>query len=151
MKKAPERVFQVMAPTPPIRMGARLRAGSSRLATAMILFLRTVAVLWFVEGAVQWLVILTEPERNFLSNASPPHITALFFFCILDFVATVGLWLASSWGIAVWLVTIGGHVVVATLGTGILSDPVVLIASDVALVAAYAALAWLDARERGRA
>lgn len=150
MKKAPERVLQVMSPTPPIRMGVQPRTGSSRLELASTLFLRAVAVLWFVEGAVQWLTVFTEPDSNFLSHVSAPHVTALFFFCILDFVAAVGLWLASTWGVAVWMATIAGHAAVAAFGSGVLSDPIVLVLSDVALVGVYAALEWLGARERRR-
>jgi hypothetical protein len=151
VKRSPDRVLQILAPTPPIRMGAQIRTTSSRLETATILFQRTVAVLWFVEGALQWLSILTVSDSNFVSDTSPPHLAALFFFCILDFVAAVGLWLASSWGVAVWLATIVGHIVVVGVGAGVLADPVVLIASDVALVALFAALSWFGARERARA
>jgi hypothetical protein len=122
--------------------------GDTRLRTIFLWFLRLLAALWLVEGTAQWLAVLTDPSNTLLSEATPLHVTALFFFCILDCVAAVGLWLAASWGVAVWLATILGHLVVAAEGANLLAGPAAILTSDVVLVAVYATLAWLTARER---
>ncbi len=148
VKNASDRILPLRVPAPPIVMGARSRQTSSRTETALRFLLRGIAVVWMVEGIQQWIGVLTAPDMTYLPAASPLHLTGLFFFCILDFVAAVGLWLVASWGVAIWLATMLGHGFALVLAPGSLARPVLLITGDVILVAAYGALAWAAARER---
>ncbi|MCW6507995.1 hypothetical protein M8523_08170 [Hyphomicrobiales bacterium BP6-180914] len=131
---------------PPISVGARPRETKSRFGTGLSVFMRCVAVLWIAEGLLQWTNVLTDPSGAIMSSDSPLHIAALFFFCVLDFVAAVGLWLVAPWGAAVWMATILGHVVVVALAPDFLPGPAAVITSDVVLLSAYCALAWWAAR-----
>lgn len=148
VKRTADRVPPRRGPVPPIVMGARARSVRSRIETAHRILLRCVAVLWLIEGVRQWVGVLTGPDTTYLPAAQPLHLAGLFFFCILDFVAAVGLWLVASWGVAVWLATVLDHGIALLLAPGSLSQPVLLLTVDVALVATYAVLAWAIARER---
>lgn len=150
LRKGADRILPPRGPVPPIRMGGRGLAARSRVETALRLFLRVAAVIWIVEGIHQWLGVLTGPDTTYLPAASPAHVAGLFFFCILDFVAAVGLWLVASWGVAVWLTTMAGHLLALLLAPASLADPVLLLGGDALLLAAYSALAWAAARERRR-
>ena len=69
-----------------------------------IWFLRLLAVVYFMLGLRQWLLILDVMHNGaFISMTLPQQSAASFFACV-DLVAAVGLWLASSWGSVVWLV-----------------------------------------------
>ena len=150
MKKNSDRLVQTTAPMPPIVVGARSRETKTRFGSGLSAFMRCVAVLWIAEGLLQWTNVLTDPSGAILSSDSPLHVAALFFFCVLDFVAAVGLWLVAPWGAAVWISTILGHVVIVVLAPDFLPGPLAVIISDVVLVTAYCALAWWSARNEAR-
>ena len=147
MKKGVDRTLRVTAPIPAITLGGRDRTSSARNALWLAIFMRCVAVLWIGEGMLHWTSVLTDETGAIVGEASSLHVAALFFFCVLDFVAAVGLWLVASWGAAVWVATIAGHMLTAAFAPGFLDRPVVLIGSDIALMAVYAALFWFVSRE----
>lgn len=147
MRKAADRTLSHRTPIAPISMGAQVRAVRSHAETALRVLLRLIAMVWLIEGAEQWAGVLTSPDLSYLPAMPPLHVAGLFFFCILDAVAAVGLWLVSSWGVAVWLATILGHALALALAPGFLAQPLLIGASDAVLVIAYAGLAWTVARE----
>lgn len=147
MRKSADRALTLRVPVPPILMGARGRPVRSRSETALRLLLRFVAVLWLLEGLRQWAGVLTAPDMTYLPGASPLHMAGLFFFCTLDFVAAIGLWLVTSWGVAVWLATILGHMLALVLAPDSLPEPVLITLSDAVLVCVYVGLAWKVSRE----
>lgn len=149
VKKATDRLTP-RGPVPAIVTGGRGPAARSRAETALRWFLRVVAAIWIAEGMHQWLGVLTGPEATYLPAASPAHLAGLFFFCVLDFVAAVGLWLVARWGVAVWLTTVAGHVLAVLFAPAALADPAILLGGDAVLVATYGALAWATAREHRR-
>jgi hypothetical protein len=150
LKKPAERVVRIAAPLPPIHVGGRVRAARAPVDFWMGLFLRGVAVLWIGEGLLQWLAVLTDEHGTLLAQATPLRAAALFFFCVLDLVAAVGLWLVSTWGAAVWIATIVGHALVSVLAPDLIPERAFILTSDVLLAAVYAALVTLSLREERR-
>lgn len=147
MIKPIERKVRLLAPIPAIRLGERDRSESVRHALWLAIFMRCVAVLWMVEGLAQWTEVLTDDSGAIIGAASALHVTALFFFCVLDLVAAVGLWLVAAWGGAVWIATIIGHVLTVIFAPGFLAEPTLLLAGDAIMIGIYAALSWFAARD----
>lgn len=149
VRQGSDRFLPLRAPVPAIAMGPKgaARGSRSRAETALRLLLRVIAVVWLIEGVQQWYGVLTGPNLPYLPAAAPLHVASLFFFCILDFVAAIGLWLVSSWGVAVWFATMLGHALAFVLAPGSLAEPVLLVLGDAVLASAYALLAWIVARE----
>jgi uncharacterized membrane protein (DUF2068 family) len=69
-----------------------------------IWFLRLLAVVYFLLGLQQWLLILDVPHTGLFMQMNMPQQAASGFFAVVNLVASVGLWLTSSWGSVVWLV-----------------------------------------------
>lgn len=147
MTKPVERNVRSFAPTPAIRLGGRDRSESARHALWLAVFMRSVAVLWIVEGLAQWAEILTDDSGAIIGAASALHVTAQFFFCVLDLVAAVGLWLVTAWGGAVWIATIIGHVLTVIFAPGFLGEPTLMLAGDAIMVGSYATLSWFSGRQ----
>ncbi|MDX7950778.1 hypothetical protein P7D22_06245 [Lichenihabitans sp. Uapishka_5] len=145
-KRSSDRPLQIRGPAPPIRLGSQVAGTRSRLDTLRVVLARGIAVVWLFEGAQHWLGVLTGAAISYLPAASPLHIAGLFFFCILDFVAAIGLWLVTRWGLAVWGATLLGHGLALVLAPGFFADPVLLLGVDSVLLAGYAALAWASSR-----
>jgi hypothetical protein len=142
--KAPaNRIIQGAEPLPPIRVGVRDGdAEQARAARLLVLFMRGVALLWLFEGAAHWASLLMDGSGQDLTALSSQRITAVFFFCVLDFVAAVGLWLATPWGSVVWLVTVGAQLLSLAALPGFWGHAATLLVSDAVLVPAYVYFAW---------
>ncbi|HTV34442.1 MAG TPA: DUF6163 family protein [Methylocella sp.] len=87
-----------------IRLGEPMRRARDAKKTDFLLvaFMRLLAVLWALQGLLQWSVILLPPEPLF-DKVSSLYSAAVIFFAVLDLVASVGLWLAAPWGSVIWL------------------------------------------------
>ena len=87
-----------------IRFGERASAerDASLWGFVLVVFMRTVAALWTLQGLVAWADLLT-PARSILETAPRPYAVLLVIFAVLDLVAAVGLWLATPWGGVLWL------------------------------------------------
>ena len=148
MKTNAVRTIRSTAPLPAIRIGTiEKKEGFANATTLLIIFMRVVALLWIGEGIVQWAVLLMDPNGDALANASAQRLAAIGFFCVLDFVAGIGLWLAAPWGGVVWLVTLGGQLIAIVVLPGFWTFPVLTVLVDSVLAIAYLVLAWLAARE----
>lgn len=142
MKNKPESVIQNTAPLAAIRLGGG--EGGVQVARArllLVVFMRGVALVWLAGGVLQWADLLTG-ERDALATLSAQRIAAVFFFCILDFVAGVGLWLATPWGGVIWLVTVGAQVLSLVTLPGFWVHGMAIAVADAVLVPAYLAIAW---------
>lgn len=99
-------------PIAAIRIGAAdRRPGGTRYGRLLVWFMRAMALLWFGQGVAQWAAVLTADGygAGALDTVTSLEVTAVVFFCAMDMIAAVGLWLAAPWGGAVWLVVIAAQ------------------------------------------
>lgn len=128
------------------------RDQESRFGFLLVAFMRLVAAVWIVEGLMQWsAVLMTNADgRSQLALMPPPAIVAVVFFAVINLIASVGLWMATPWGGAIWLVTAGAQLLVLVALPGFFDHPVFTAMLNLALVAAYLVLTWLVASARDR-
>ena len=84
---------------------AKARRSGVRWRRMVLIFMRLAACVWMLKGLLNWAFIigLTDPGFPDLRLSRQGIVMA---FAVLDIVAAVGLWLASSWGAAVWLMVL---------------------------------------------
>lgn len=84
-------------------IGAARAPEGIRWFTILLAFMRISACYWLLKGVLNWAIIIGLSDVDFpalrLSRQG-----VIIGFAVMDLVAAVGLWLASSWGAAVWLV-----------------------------------------------
>ena len=83
---------------------------------------------------------------SLFSGLATPAMVAAVFFAVVDFIASIGLWLAAPWGGVIWLVSVGAQLLVLTVMPGFFDYPVVTGSTDIALMAGYLVLVWLGAQ-----
>lgn len=142
MKEQPNNIIKNAAPAPPIRLGSReVDSQLARAGLVLVLVMRALALLWLVSGALHWFDLLSRPGET-LASLSAQRLAATCFFCVMDFVAAVGLWLATVWGGVVWLVTVGVQILSFLMLPAFWTHGALLMAADVVLVPGYLAAAW---------
>ena len=149
LKQQLDNIIKNTAPIPPIRLGSR--DAGVQLASAglvLVLVMRGLALSWLGGGAIHWLDLLSRTSEAFASM-SAQRLAATYFFCAMDFVAAIGLWLAAPWGGVVWLVTVGVQVLSFILLPAFWTHGVLLMWADAVLVPLYLASAWYAGREEG--
>ena len=105
----------------PIRVGLTAREQvETRWGLVLVVFMRLLAVLWIIQGLLQW------------------------FFSVIDFLAAVGLWLATPWGGVLWLFAAISQIFVAASVRQVIAPS--WIASDVGLIVLYFALTFQAGR-----
>ncbi len=114
----------------------------------MTWFMRVLSVRWMMKGLSAWAIILGiwTPIGHFESR-STGYQSTIVYFALIDLIAAVGLWMASTWGGILWLLAVLSHLILAAFFPGIVSSGVVTMAAFLTLVAVYLAVAWLAARE----
>jgi Family of unknown function (DUF6163) len=124
-----------------IRVGepARIADEENRAGLLLVLFKRLLAGLWLILGLVQWSAILLPPEPLF-DKVSALRGAAVIFFATVNFVAAVGLWLATPWGGVIWLLCAIAQIIVALALPGFFS--MLWIGADVVLIVIYFVLMW---------
>jgi Family of unknown function (DUF6163) len=123
-----------------IRLGEPARIdGEARAGLLLIVFKRLLAGLWVIQGLWQWSAILLPPEPLF-DNLSALRGAAVIFFATVNFVAAVGLWLATRWGAAIWLLSAIAQILVALALPGFFS--MLWIVADIGLIVIYFGLMW---------
>ena len=120
------------------------RDDRTRFGFALVLFMRVTAAIWIVQGLLQWGAVLgTGPGGTSpFAALAPAAMVAAVFFAVVDFIASVGLWLAAPWGGVIWLVAVGAQILVLVVMPGFFDHPLVTGLVDVALMAGYLALVW---------
>lgn len=119
-----------------------------RWSAALTWFMRILALVWIMKGLSAWAVIIGvwTPIGHF--EARPTGYQAIIiYFALIDLVAAVGLWMASSWGGIVWLLAIMSHLILAAFFPDIVAGGMPVMALSLALITVYLALSWLAARE----
>lgn len=120
-----------------------------RYAELLVWFMRFVGALWLCKGLMHWSMVLgvdAGPGRRFADLATATQ-AATILFAVVDVIAGVGLWMVSAWGAVVWIVAAGLHAGLDVLAPQVFGRQLGFIAAVVTLVAAYASLTWLSARE----
>ncbi|WP_237480932.1 DUF6163 family protein [Lichenibacterium dinghuense] len=127
---------------------ARAGEESSRSGLVLVAFMRVTAAVWILQGLLQWSAVLATGPGGLspFSALAPAAMVAAVFFAVIDFVAAIGLWLAAPWGGVIWLVAVGGQLLVLVVMPGFFDHPLLIGLVDVALMAAYLALVWFAAQ-----
>jgi hypothetical protein len=111
-------------------------------------FMRVLAILWIMKGLSAWAVILGvwTPVGQF-EGRSTGYQATIIYFALIDLIAAVGLWMASTWGGIMWLLAIMSHLILAAFFPGIVSGGVMTLAFFLTLMAVYLGVSWLAAQE----
>jgi hypothetical protein len=119
-----------------------------RWSAALTWFMRILALVWIMKGLSAWAVIIGvwTPIGNFEAR-STGYQAIIIYFALIDLVAAVGLWMASSWGGIVWLLAIMSHLILAAFFPDIVAGGMPVMALSLTLITVYLALSWLAARE----
>jgi hypothetical protein len=119
-----------------------------RWSAALTWFMRILALVWIMKGLSAWAVIIGvwTPIGNFEAR-STGYQAIIIYFALIDLVAAVGLWMASSWGGIVWLLAIMSHLILAAFFPDIVAGGMPVMALSLTLITFYLALSWLAARE----
>lgn len=132
------------------RIEERPAAPSARRWTfALTWFMRILAILWIMKGLSAWAVILGvwTPSGQFEIRSTGYQAT-IIYFALIDLIAAVGLWMASTWGGIMWLLAIMSHLILAAFFPGIVAMNAVTMAAFVALILAYLTLSWFAAHQK---
>lgn len=116
----------------------------------LVLFLRIMAVVSLGKGLFHWGQVCgigAGPDQTFDMHPLAWQ-SATAFFAVIDLVAAVGLWLAAAWGAVVWLTSTVSMAVVELFFPKVYGTNMVIVLTEMALLAAYLLLAVLSARER---
>lgn len=138
------------APIAAIRLGASDRGpGETRFGRLLVWFMRLLSALWFLQGLAQWAAVLTAQGEGAgaLDAMTSVAVGATVFFCAMDMIAAVGLWLAAPWGGVVWLVTVAAQWLSIVVLPRSIDRDVAIGVAGLALVAAYFFLTYRAARE----
>ncbi len=111
-------------------------------------FMRLVAILWIMKGLSAWAVILGiwTPIGQFEARSTGYQAT-IIYFAVIDLVAAVGLWMASTWGGVLWLLAVMSHVILAVFFPRIVSAGLLTMIFFMGLIASYLVVSWMAARE----
>ena len=135
-------------PEAAIRVGLSPREQiETRWGLILVIFMRLLAALWILQGLGEWASFMV-PRGAIFDHMTKSQTAVVMFFAVIDFLAAVGLWLATPWGGVLWLFAAVAQVLVA-LGVKH-SFSAAWIASDVALIALYFTLTWQAARAAQR-
>lgn len=127
----------------------RKRRAAARWGGLLVIFMRTLAVIWMSFGVLHWSAIL-HPSPVPLDALPFGVAVAVAVFAVADLVAAVGLWLLAPWGGALWLATAAGELMAgAFLGGPFPRGPATII-FYVSVIALYFVVTWLAAQERER-
>ncbi len=136
-----------LKPGEPLDRAAILK--SWRWTTALLWFMRTLAVVWLAKGLLNWAVLLgAAPRLGVLQSLPAPIQATTIFLAAAELVAAVGLWLASPWGGVIWLATCVFETAALALGVSINPNRVLTGGIDLALACGYFVLLWKASRER---
>ncbi len=121
---------------------------AKRWASILSWFMRLLALLWIMKGLSAWAVILGVwvPMGNFEVRSTGYQAT-IIYFALIDLVAAVGLWMATSWGGIMWLLAIMSHLILAAFFPLIVAGGMPTTVVFLTLIIVYLAVSWLAARE----
>lgn len=112
--------------------------------------MRVLSVLWMLRALVAWAQILgAMPGANFATL--PLKLQVLIAMsAVLHAMTSVGLWLAASWGAALWLLLSVGEVFVLYFVPASRVTSLPILATTAVCAGIYAVLSYLARRESRR-
>jgi Family of unknown function (DUF6163) len=134
--------------TAPDRLEERSDPAAMRWSMILTWFMRIVAVLWILKGLSAWATIVGATPGVGFEGRSTGYQATLIYFAVIDLVAAVGLWMASSWGGVLWLLAVMSHLILAVFFPRIVLAGPTLIALFFGLIVSYLVMSWLAAREQ---
>jgi Family of unknown function (DUF6163) len=114
-------------------------------------FMRLLSILWIMKGLSAWSTILgvwTPPGA--FEGRSTGYQATIIYFALIDLIAAVGLWMASTWGGIMWLLAVMSHLILAAFFPGTVSSGIMTMMFFLTLVAVYLAVSWLAAQDDQR-
>ncbi len=111
-------------------------------------FMRLLAVLWLAKGLLAWATIVGATPGLTFEGRSTGYQATLMYFAVIDLVAAVGLWMASTWGGVLWLLAVMSHMILAVFFPRIIEVDVVTMSLFSGLIVAYLVVSWLSARQQ---
>ena len=139
-----------MRDTLPYEPDAAIRVGLSareqietRWGLILVIFMRLLAALWILQGLSEWSSFMM-PRDAIFDHMTKSQTAVVMFFSVIDFLAAVGLWLATPWGGVLWLFAAVAQVLIAFGVKHGASLPWTV--CDVALIGLYFTLTWQAAR-----
>lgn len=126
-------------------IGAARKPVGVRWRRMLVLFMRLAACVWILKGLLNWLFMIGLGDEGF-PDLRLSRQGIIIILAVLDLVAAVGLWLASSWGAAVWLMVLVLEAAVPFLVPDMVR-PVTDAVMAVIFGCAYAFLVWRAVKE----
>jgi hypothetical protein len=121
---------------------------SMRWSFILTWFMRVLAIIWIMKGLSSWAVIfgIWTPIGQFEARSTGYQAT-IIYFALIDLIAAVGLWMASTWGGIMWLLAVMSHLILAAFFPAIVASSLLTILFFLTLIAVYLAVSWLAAQE----
>src|SRR3984893_1337207 len=125
----------------------RIETDDNAWTRRLVFFLRIMAVVSVAKGLYHWAQVtgFIGGEEEAFENQPMAWQGATVYFAVMDLAAAVGLWLATRWGAVVWLTTVVSMAVIELMFPGIYGGSLTVVGLEAFMLAAYLALAWLDA------
>jgi hypothetical protein len=131
----------------PDRIEERVDQRALRWTMILTWFMRLLAMLWILKGLTAWAVILGVFPPAGLEGRGTGYQATIIYFAVIDLVAAVGLWMASTWGGVLWLLAVMSHIILAVFFPRIVSGGPITLGVFSALIGIYLIVSWLSARE----
>src|SRR5688572_28919402 len=109
--------------------------------------MRVVAILWIVKGLVAWAAIVGALPDAAFEGRSMGFQATLIYFAVIDVVAAVGLWMASTWGGVLWLLAVMSHLILSVFFPRIVASNSLMMGISLMMIVVYLVVSWLSARE----
>jgi hypothetical protein len=110
-------------------------------------FMRVIAVLWIAKGLAAWATIVGAWPDSGFEGRSMGYQATLIYFAVIDLVAAVGLWMASTWGGVLWLLAVMSHLILAVFFPRVVEASPITTALLLGMIVVYLVVSWLAARE----
>ena len=111
----------------------------------LVLFQRVAGGFMIAKGLIHWAVLFTGAAFYALPVEAR---AATVFFAVIDLVAGVSLWLASTWGASVWLFAVASQGVAGLLLVQLTGFMVALTVFEIVLVTIYVVVRFMAYREQ---
>ncbi len=110
-------------------------------------FMRILALLWILKGLSAWGAILGAWAPGSFEVRATGYQATTIYFAVIDLVAAVGLWMASTWGGVMWLLAVMSHIILAAFFPRVVASGFAMVVFFLTLVGIYLVISWLSARE----